>query len=36
VRLLLIEGRIEWLWPAAEAAGVPIMLFTLAEDLHLV
>ena len=36
VRPLLIEGRIEWLWPAAEAAGVPIMLFTLAEDLHLV
>jgi predicted TIM-barrel fold metal-dependent hydrolase len=36
VRPLLIEERIEWLWPAAEAAGVPIMLFTLAEDLHLV
>ena len=36
VRPLLTEGRIEWLWPAAEAAGLPLMLFVVAEDLHLV
>ncbi len=35
VRPLLIEGRIDWLWPAAEAAGLPLMLFPLAADLHL-
>ena len=35
VRPLLIEGRIDWLWPAAEAAGLPLMLFPLASDLHL-
>ena len=26
VRPLLIEGRIDWLWPAAEAAGLPLVL----------
>ena len=35
VRPLLIEGRIDWLWPAAEEAGLPLMLFPLACDLHL-
>ena len=35
VRPLLIEGRIDWLWPAAEKAGLPLMLFPLAADLHL-
>ncbi len=35
VRPLLIEGRIDWLWPAAEKAGLPLMLFPLASDLHL-
>lgn len=36
VRPLLAEGRIEWLWPLAEKAGVPIMLFTSHADLHLI
>jgi predicted TIM-barrel fold metal-dependent hydrolase len=36
VRPLLAEGRINWLWPLAEKAGVPIMLFTAHSDLHLV
>ena len=36
VRPLLTEGRIEWLWPIAERAGVPIMLFTAQSDLHLI
>jgi len=36
LRPLLTEGRIDWLWPQAEQAGVPIMLFALHADLHLV
>ena len=36
IRPLLTEGRIEWLWPAAEEAGLPLMLFPLAADLHLI
>ena len=36
VRPLLVEGRIEWLWPACEEAGVPIMMFTHQADLHFV
>ena len=36
VRPLLTEGRIEWLWPLAEKAGVPIMLFAAHADLHLI
>ena len=36
VRPLLTEGRIDWLWPLAEKAGVPIMLFTAQSDLHFI
>ncbi len=36
IRPLLTEGRIDWLWPAAEKAGLPLMLFPLAQDLHLI
>lgn len=36
IRPLLTEGRIDWLWPAAENAGLPLMLFPLAVDLHLI
>ena len=36
LRPLLTEGRVDWLWPQAEQAGVPIMLFALHADLHLV
>ena len=36
IRPLLTEGRIDWLWPAAEKAGLPLMLFPLAVDLHLI
>jgi predicted TIM-barrel fold metal-dependent hydrolase len=32
---LLTEGRVDWLWPEAEKAGVPIMTLALAQDLHL-
>lgn len=35
IRPLLTEGRLDWLWPAAEEAGLPLMLFPLAADLHL-
>ncbi len=35
-RPLLVEGRVDWLWPEAEKAGVPIMLFAQHADLHLV
>jgi L-fuconolactonase len=36
LRPLLTEGRVDWLWPQAEQAGVPIMLLALHSDLHLV
>ena len=36
IRPLLTEGRVDWLWPAAEKAGVPLMLFPVADDLHLI
>lgn len=36
IRPLLTESRIDWLWPAAEEAGLPLMLFPLAQDLHLI
>ena len=36
LRPLLTEGRIDWLWPQAERAGVPIMLLALQSDLHLI
>lgn len=35
LRPLLAEGRIDWLWPAAEKAGVPIMVLAMHSDLHL-
>lgn len=34
-RRLLTEGRVDWLWPQAEAARVPIMLLVAHRDLHL-
>lgn len=36
IRPLFVEGKIDWLWPALEKAGVPIMLFAHQTDLHLV
>jgi predicted TIM-barrel fold metal-dependent hydrolase len=36
LRPLLTEGRVDWLWPQAERAGVPIMLLALHSDLHLI
>ena len=36
LRPLLTEGRVDWLWPQAEQAGVPIMLLALHADLHLI
>ena len=35
LRPLLTEGRIDWLWPEAEKAGVPIMALALHSDMHL-
>ncbi len=35
-RLLLTEGQIDWLWPQAEEAGVPVMVSLLPQDLHLI
>lgn len=35
-RQLLTEGHIDWLWPQAEAACVPIMLLVAHPDLHLI
>jgi L-fuconolactonase len=35
-RPLLVEGRIDWLWPEAERAGVPVMLYATHADLHFV
>lgn len=35
-RPLLTEGRVDWLWPQAEAARVPIMLLVAHPDLHLI
>ncbi|HUF81308.1 MAG TPA: amidohydrolase family protein [Burkholderiales bacterium] len=35
LRPLLTEGRIDWLWPEAEKAGVPIMTLALHSDMHL-
>ncbi len=35
LRPLLIEGRLDWLWPQAEKAGVPIMVLALHSDMHL-
>ena len=32
----LTEGRVDWLWPEAEKAGVPIMVFAQHADLHLI
>jgi predicted TIM-barrel fold metal-dependent hydrolase len=36
LRPLLTEGRVDWLWPQAEQAGVPIMLLALHSDLHMI
>jgi len=36
LRPLLTEGRVDWLWPQAEQAGVPIMVLALHSDLHLI
>jgi len=36
LRPLLTEGRIDWLWPEAEKAGVPIMALALHSDMHLI
>jgi L-fuconolactonase len=36
LRPLLTEGRVDWLWPEAEKAGVPIMTLALHSDLHLI
>ncbi|MDH3288042.1 MAG: amidohydrolase [Betaproteobacteria bacterium] len=36
LRELLTEGRVDWLWPAAEKAGVPIMMLVPHELAHLV
>ena len=35
LRPVLTEGRIDWLWPAAEQAGVPIMIHVIAADMPL-
>jgi len=35
LRPLLTEGRLDWLWPEAEKAGVPIMTMAQHSDLHL-
>lgn len=35
LRPILTEGRIEWLWPEAEKAGLPIMTLALPSDMHL-
>ena len=35
LRPLLAEGRVDWLWPEAEKAGVPIMVLATHSDLHL-
>ncbi|MDB5922618.1 MAG: hypothetical protein JWN13_1554 [Betaproteobacteria bacterium] len=35
-RALLTESRLDWLWPRAERAGVPIMLFARHEDSHII
>ncbi len=35
LRPLLTEGRIDWLWPEAEKAGVPVMALALHSDMHL-
>jgi L-fuconolactonase len=35
LRPLLAEGRIDWLWPEAEKAGVPIMTLALHSDMQL-
>jgi predicted TIM-barrel fold metal-dependent hydrolase len=36
LRPLLTEGRIDWLWPEAEKAGVPVMTLALHSDMHLI
>jgi L-fuconolactonase len=35
-RAALLEGRVDWLWPQAERAGVPLMLFVQMTDLHVI
>lgn len=35
-RALFTQGRLDWLWPRAERAGVPIMLFARHEDSHII
>jgi predicted TIM-barrel fold metal-dependent hydrolase len=35
LRPLLTEGKVDWLWGAAEKAGVPIMTLALHSDMHL-
>ncbi|MGH8641436.1 MAG: amidohydrolase family protein [Burkholderiales bacterium] len=36
LRPILTEGRLDWLWPAAEKAGVPIMTLVLHSDMPLI
>jgi L-fuconolactonase len=36
LRPLLTEGRIDWLWPEAEKARVPVMTLALHSDMHLI
>ncbi len=35
-RALLVEGHIDWLWPQAEKAGVPIVLYVAHPDLRFI
>ena len=35
-QLPLIEGRVDWLWPKAERAGLPVMLFMTPQQLPLI
>lgn len=36
LRPLLTEGRLDWLWPQAEQAGVPVMMLALHSDMPLI
>ena len=35
-RSQLVEGHVDWLWPEAEKAGVPIMVYAPQSDLHFI
>jgi len=36
LRPLLLEGKVDWLWSQAAKFGVPIMVLTLPQDLHMI